>query len=341
VFLDEGKRRTLIVPLLEYGRAQQETKGVDVFLPEEINIPAKERRSISKLALGLLRFRKVKRIQVHSFFPAGAARDLEDNGIRVEICNGPLYPERIVKRKQEIEKIAESQRATVAAMREAKKVLRDATLGRGGVLKWKGSTLTSECLREVIDRTLMKHGCFARETIVAGGALAADPHDKGSGPLKAGETIVIDIFPQHKLHGYWGDITRTFCKGKPSPELARMYRVVLHAQKKALAMIRPGIVASDVHAMIQSYFKDQGFPTTVKDGIVRGFFHGTGHGVGLDIHESPSIGLAKTKFKTGHVVTVEPGLYDPDIGGIRIEDTVAVVHDGVRMLASFPKTFEV
>lgn len=341
VFLDEGKRKTLIVPMLEFGRARQEAKGVHVYLPESIDVPADERRSNAKIALRLLKNRRVKRVQVHPFFPAGIVRELEERGVRVEICSGPLYPERVIKRKNEIEKITASQKAAVAAMREAKKVLREATICRGEVLKWNGSVLTSQRLRDVIDITLLKHGCIARETIVAGGAQAADPHDKGSGPLKAGETIVVDIFPQNKSHNYWGDITRTFCKGKPSKELARMYRTVLQAQKKALAMIKPGVIASDVHAMIQTYFDEQGFPTTVKKGIVRGFFHGTGHGVGLDIHESPSIGLAKTKFKCGHVVTVEPGLYDPDIGGVRVEDTVVVTRGGVKILASFPKMFEV
>lgn len=341
VFLDEGHRRSLVVPMLEFGRARVEAKRCDVFLPESIGIPPDQRRSVAKWALFLLRHRKVRQVEVTSFFPAGIARVLEQSGVRVDIQQGALYPDRAVKRRDELEKIAESQRAAVAAMREAQRILRASSIGRGRVLKWNGSVLTSERVREAIDLVLLKKGCIARDTIVAGGAQAADPHDRGSGPLKAGDSIVVDIFPQSKRHHYWGDITRTFCKGQPSPVLAKMYSAVLHAQKKALAMIKPGVTASDVHAMICSYFDGQGFPTTMRNGVVRGFFHGTGHGVGLDIHELPSIGLTPVKLLEGHVITVEPGLYDPDHGGVRIEDTVFVDRRGARILAAFPKVFKV
>lgn len=341
VFLDEGTRRTLVVPMLEFGRARAEASTSEVVLPEHLGIPPEERRSLGQQALHVLRHRQVTQVEVHSFFPAGIARLLEQNGVKVEIRAGSLYPERMVKTAEEIAKIAKAQRASVAAMRAAADILRASSKGRHGVLKWKGATLTSERVREAIDTTLLRHGCIARDTIVAGGAQAADPHDRGHGPLKAGEAIVIDIFPQDKRTGYWGDITRTFCKGRPSPALARMYRTVLAAQKQSLAMIRHGVVASTIHAANQAYFNEQGFPTTVKDGVVRGFFHGTGHGVGLDIHEAPSIGLAAVTLRAGHVVTVEPGLYDPDVGGVRIEDTVAVEPARARILAAFPKSFEV
>jgi len=341
VFLDEGKRKSLIVPLLEYGRAQVEAPGVEVLLPENIGVPADQRRRLSAWACFLLQHRKIKRIEIAPFFPAGIARTLEESGIQVDIRQDAMYPQRAIKKPDEIKKITESQRAAVHAMRAAFRIIREATVGRAGNLLWKGSTLTSERVREVIDITLLKAGCIARDTIVAGGAQAADPHDRGSGPLKAGTTIVIDIFPQHKEHHYWGDITRTVCKGKASPELKRMYQVVRTAQKRALEMIVPGIAGSSVHEMISRYFVEQGFPTSVKDGVVRGFFHGTGHGVGLEIHESPSLSLSPVTLQAGHVVTVEPGLYDPDIGGIRIEDTVLVGKTGATILCSHPKIFEV
>jgi Xaa-Pro aminopeptidase len=240
-----------------------------------------------------------------------------------------------------VKKIAIAQRAAVSATRTAQQILRAASIGRGRRLMWKGSVLTSERLRQEIDVTLLRLNCVARDTIVAGGAQAADPHDRGSGTLFAGQSIVVDIFPQHKATNYWGDITRTFCKGEPSPTLARMFKAVHTAQRQALAMIKPGVAASDVHRMIVDCFDRQGFPTSVKNGVVRGFFHGTGHGVGLEIHEAPSIGLTPTKLQAGHVVTVEPGLYDPDFGGVRIEDTVVVTRSGAQILAGFPKKFEV
>ena len=341
VFLDEGKTSVLVVPLLEYGRAKSEAATSRVVLPETVGVPADQRRRLSMWALHVLKYRKIKRVAVSSFFPAGIARTLEENGIKVDILATAMYPERAVKTADEINKITESQRAAVTAMKAAIKVIRDAAVKRSGVLWWNGAALTSERVREIIDITLLKAGCSARDTIVAGGAQAADPHDRGSGPLKAGTTIVLDIFPQHKQHHYWGDITRTVCKGNPSPALERMYRTVLQAQKKALAMIKPGVNGADVHEMISRYFVEQGYPTTVKNRVVRGFFHGTGHGVGLDIHESPSLSLVKVKLEPGHVVTVEPGLYDPDIGGVRIEDTIAVTKTGTRILRPLAKTFVV
>lgn len=341
VFLDEGAKRTLVVPMLEFGRAKLECPGVEVILPDALALPADKRRSLSAWAVGLVRRRALKRVEVAAFFPAGIARELEANGIAVDIRAGAMYPQRAVKRDDEIARITASQAAAVAAMRAAERLLAAATTGRGGVLRLEQRVLTSERVREAIDLTLLRHGCVARDTIVAGGAQAADPHDRGSGPLKAGSTIVVDIFPQHKKSQYWGDITRTFCKGPPPAALQRMYRAVKTAQARALAMIRPGVKGSDVHAMITAYFEQQGFPTTVKDGVVRGFFHGTGHGVGLEIHEAPSISTATVTLAEGHVVTVEPGLYDPDLGGVRIEDTVVVTGHGARILRSYPKRFEV
>ncbi len=341
IFLDEGKHKSLVVPMLEYGRARQECPGVRVYLPENIDVPKDQRRKLSAWALALLRYRKIKRVMVSGFFPAGILRELERHHVRVDICAGEMYPERMIKRRDELEKITASQRAAVSATRAAHAMLKEAIISRTGFLNYKGKTLTSEMVREAIDITLLRHGCMARDTIVAGGAQGADPHDRGSGPLQAGSAIVIDIFPQHKRSGYWGDITRTFCKGTASPELSRMYEAVRSAQKRALAMIKPGVSGPDIHNMITAYFEKQGFPTTIKKGVVRGFFHGTGHGVGLDIHEAPSISTVPIKLEAGNVVTVEPGLYDPDIGGVRIEDTVVVEKSGARILAEYPKTFEV
>jgi Xaa-Pro aminopeptidase len=339
VFLDGGTRRTLVVPMLEFGRAREEAKGVEVVLPEDIKMPKKRGRSIAHWALALLRREGIRRVRVGSFFPAAVMRVLERNGVRVVVEKGSLYPGRAVKRADEVEKISDSQRAAVSAMRRARAILGEAEAGADGRLRWQGRVLDSERLRTEIDIELLRQGCHARDTIVAGGAQAADPHERGHGPLRVGESIVIDIFPRHKRSGYWGDITRTFCKGKPSPALARMYKAVLEAQQLALDMIKPGVRADKVHQAVCDYFVERGYETTVKDGVVRGFFHGTGHGVGLDIHEAPSISRIEHVFRVGEVVTVEPGLYDPDTGGVRIEDTVVVEKGGVRILSAFPKKF--
>lgn len=342
VFVDEGRRGLLVVPMLELSRARLEvSRGITVVLPEQLGVPRESLRRLGSWALYALKKRGIRRVGVSSFFPVGIVRLLEENRIRVHVEDGPLYPGRAVKRAEEISRITESQRAAVRAMRAAEHTLREAKEGRGGRLFWGGAPLTSERLRAVIDRVLLDNHCMASDTIVAGGAQAADPHERGHGPLRAGTSIVIDIFPRHKQHGYWGDITRTYCKGKAPPALARMYRTVLKAQRTALSMVREGVEASAIHEMISRDFDLKGYPVRVEKGVVRGFFHGTGHGVGLEIHEAPSIGKTPVTLRAGHVVTIEPGLYDPDIGGVRIEDTVAVEKNGARLLARHPKVFEV
>jgi Xaa-Pro aminopeptidase len=337
VFLDEGKRRTLVVPQLEYARACNEARDVVVLLPEEAGVSRKGRRGLAAWASHLLHLRGVKRVAAGAFLPASILRELEKSGVRVHLEPESIYPERAIKRDDEIDAIMRSQRAAVAGMRAAERLLRAATVGNGGVLKWKGKTLTAGMVRTAIDTVLMHHDCIARDTIVAGGAQAADPHERGHGPLRAGTSIVIDIFPQHKRSGYWGDITRTFCKGRPSPALAHMYTTVLKAQVLALARIKPGSDGSVIHEAVSDFFVEAGYPTTVRDGVVRGFFHGTGHGVGLDIHEAPRVNRMPQRLAAGHVVTVEPGLYDPDVGGVRIEDTVVIEKGGARILAAYPK----
>lgn len=179
--------------------------------------------------------------------------------------------------------------------------------------------------------------------IVAGGRQAACPHEAGHGVLKAGEAIVLDVFPRNARTGYWGDLTRTVSKGAPkSRVIAAMWRATLDAQRLALGMVRPGAKGGDIQAAVEEFFAKAGFPADFsKPGKERGLIHGVGHGVGLDIHEAPRISHGAGALEEGNVVTVEPGLYDPELGGVRIEDTVVVTKDGARMLARLAKRMTV
>jgi Xaa-Pro aminopeptidase len=341
VFLDAGPRLFLVVPALELGRAKKCAPAAEVFVPQELKIPKTKRRHVDEWALGLVRHLGLRRVAVAPTCPVGVCDRLRKAGVRVSVTDEAPYPGRAIKTDREIRRIAEAQRGAVAAMKVAIEILRRSRPDPRGVLQFEGRTLTSERVRQAIDIELLRNNCSARDTIIAGGVQATDPHDRGSGPLRAGEAIVIDIFPQHKRHGYWGDITRTVVKGKPSRELRALYAAVQQAQRAALAMIRPGVAGRDVHAEVNRVFTELGYVTSVKDGVTRGFFHGTGHGVGLDIHEAPSLSLADGTLREGHVVTVEPGLYYPEIGGVRIEDTVVVTKSGWRYLATCPRRFEV
>jgi Xaa-Pro aminopeptidase len=189
-------------------------------------------------------------------------------------------------------------------------------------------------------KNLLEHRCRGEETIVACGRDAADPHERGSGPLSAREAIVIDIFPQHMEHGYWGDLTRTVVKGQPGPKLVALYRAVKEAQRAALKAIKPRVQVCTVHKAAQQVFEKAGFATGITDGFPQGFIHSTGHGVGLDIHEPPSLGDSTARLREGQVITVEPGLYYRTLGGVRIEDTVVVTKEGWRYLVPLEKKFQ-
>ena len=266
-------------------------------------------------------------------FPFAAARRIERAGVRLRVGRGELFPQRVCKRPDEVRLIAESQLAAVIAMRAATRMIAESTPGRDGLLHWRGQPLSSEDVKRRIAAALLERDCFCRDVIVAGGAQSAEPHETGHGPLPAGKPIVIDIFPQHLVHGYWGDLTRTVVRGPCAPRLRRMFNAVRAAQQAALKSLKAGVSGSTVHRRAAETLGARGFATEVKDGRPVGFIHGTGHGVGLCVHEAPRLAPSGGRLRAGHVVTVEPGLYYPELGGIRIEDTVLVTAGGYRYLA--------
>ena len=340
VYVRKGRRGFLLVPLLEQGRALKEAVNTTVLTPEDIKLSPKK-RSTAEWCVGLVTHLKINDLTVSENFPLSVAGELKKKKIRVAVCSGKLFPKREIKTADEIKKIKQSQRMAVRAMKAAIQTIRDAKVDSRKRLVLDGRALTSERVREVIEWTLLKKRCGTFDTIVAGGRQGADPHDSGSGPLRADQPIVLDIFPYHRDHGYYGDITRTVIKDAPSPELKKMYQTVLKAQLQALKSVRPGVNGAAIHQGVVDQFKDAGYETGFHKGVIQGFFHGTGHGVGLDIHESPSLSTRSNILKKGAIITVEPGLYYPRLGGIRIEDTVVVTEDGYEMLASCEKKFRV
>jgi len=169
----------------------------------------------------------------------------------------------------------------------------------------------------------------ASGTICAGGSQSACPHDAGSGVLYAGTPIVMDVFPRSMTSGYWGDLTRTMVKGRAPEVVKRAYHAVLEAREHAKTLIRPGAVPEEIHNAAAAMLEKRGFLTGRNDVGDFGFFHGLGHGVGLEIHEAPRLSLRnRTPLKGGEIVTVEPGLYYPEWGGIRLEDMVYVEPSG-------------
>jgi Xaa-Pro aminopeptidase len=281
-------------------------------------------------------------VAVPADFPLGVGDALRETGVdvtadRTDVVTGI----RATKSDEEVGHVRDAQRANEAAMAAAEDLLREATV-EDGVLYHEGAVLTSERVKEEIEVTLLRHGCGLDETIVACGADAADPHDRGSGPLRADEAIIVDIFPRSKETKYHADMTRTFVKGDPSAELRRRFDVTDEAREAALAALGPGVTGADVHDAVCDVYEDAGYPTLRSDPETEvGFIHSTGHGVGLDVHERPRVSPDGEELRPGHVVTIEPGLYDPSVGGVRIEDLVVVTESGHENLTDYPVEFVV
>lgn len=328
------RKTVLVVSSMECGRARVQAPGCIVETPASLGVAPARRGQPAAWAVAAAERYAQGGVQVDSSFPLGAARELEAHGIAVALAaESPVARRRVVKTPDEIAKIARVQKAARAAMRAVGKAIREAEADPRGRLVWHGRLLTSEAARAIVRDAVLKHDCIDEETIIAGGAQAADPHERGHGPLMSGDWIVCDIFPRSLETGYWGDMTRTFMHGRPSPWHAALHRAVRVAQRDALASVRHGADGAAIHDAVRRSFDAGGFPTgTDNNGLPFGFIHGTGHGVGLEIHEEPRLSPKGGRLAENMVVTVEPGLYYPGRGGVRIEDLVVVGRDGPRVL---------
>jgi Xaa-Pro aminopeptidase len=336
VLLVAGKRRELVVSLLECGRARAAEQVTRVWTPQELPLAAGERPQLGYWALALLRQHRIRQVDVPADFPVAIADLLRQHRIRVQAAGDLYRDQRRRKRTDEIQMIRQAQRAAVGAMRAAMALLGRATPDQRGYACVDGRRVRSEMVQSLIQKTLLEYQTSSDQVIVAGGRQGADPHERGHGLLPAGYPIVIDIFPRHQQTGYWGDLTRTLVVGQPLPQVRRMWKAVRAAQQAALAEVRAGVTVRRVHQAAQKTLVAHGFETTVRNGWGEGFIHSTGHGIGLDIHEAPSINLSNTRLRSGDVITVEPGLYYKEWGGVRIEDTVAVTRTGYDLLARCP-----
>ena len=343
IFLEQNGKRTLVLSDLEIDRAKKNTKADEFVMFSELEreVQAKGRGApaYEKVLGHFLTKRGIKRAIVPSNFPLAYANEVKRRGISLETSNGLFWPKRETKTEEEIEKISRALRITEAGMKRGMDVLKASRPGAGRKLRWSSKTLTSEILRAEIDIAILRAGGTPTTTIVAGGDQACDPHERGFGPLFANSLIILDIFPRDAKTGYWGDMTRTVVRGRASEEQRKLWETVKAGQALALKRIKAGVDGMSIHKAIQQLFSERGFPTEVRNGRHVGFFHGTGHGLGLEIHEYPR--LQKVTLKAGQCLTVEPGLYYPGLGGVRIEDVVIVEKKGCRILSRFPKQLEI
>ena len=343
IFLQRRGKRTLVLSDLEIdrGRKQADADEFVMFSEVETEVQGKSKKApaYEKVLACFLKKRGVRSAIVPANFPLRYAEELASNRIHVRSTNGIFWPEREAKSDKEVEMMGHALRITEKGLKRAIEVLKQSKPASGKRLRWNGKTLTSEMLRAEIDSAILRAGGIPNGTIVAGGDQACDPHERGFGPLYADSLIILDVFPRDAKTGYFGDMTRTVLRGRASDAQRKLWATVKAGQALALKKIRAGVDGMTIHKAIQEFFANRGFRTEIRKGRRVGFFHGTGHGLGLEIHEHPR--LQKVTLKDRQVLTVEPGLYYPGLGGVRLEDVVLVTKTGCRILSRFPKQLEI
>ena len=343
VFVQMGSRKFLLMSDLEVDRARAQSRVDEVLSTSKLGADYRKRHnkaaSLVELAADFLQRKKAGSLFVPGNFPVLYADAFRKKGFQVIPKPDPFFEKRGIKSRAEIRAIETSLRHTEAACRAAMEVIARSRIQKGKLF-YRGKVLTSEEIKKIINVALMERNCVAQHTIIACGIQGVDPHQQGSGPLKPHEPIVMDIFPQSVETRYYADLSRTVVRGKASVKIKKMFAAVREGQETAFRRIRAGADGSRIHQAIQDRFTELGFPTGEINGRMQGFFHGTGHGVGLEIHEPPRISLGKDILKAGQVVTVEPGLYYEDAGGMRLEDMVVVTRTGCRVLNRLPKILE-
>jgi len=344
IFFEHKKIKNIVMSDLEIDRAKKQAKADRVL---SLSLYQRKLRKLGKTPgiidiLDLLfRERGIRTLIVPANFSALLADQLRAKGFSVQIKRDPFWPKRETKNNLEVKQITESLHIATLGLEAGIRMLKRTTTKRDGYLYLNGARLTSEMLKTAVNTTIMAQGWVPSHTIISSGNQCVDPHNEGSGPVKANTSIIFDIFPRSQHNGYFGDLSRTVVRGRASEKLKKIYATVQAGQQIGYRQIRDGVNGKDVHQNILDMFAARGFPTGRINGRMQGFFHGTGHGLGLDIHEPPRIAPIDAILKTGHVVTVEPGLYYIGVGGVRLEDVVVVTAKGNRNLTNCPQFLEI
>jgi Xaa-Pro aminopeptidase len=298
----------------------------------------------AQLALRAVESLGLSRVSVPKDFPVWLADRLRADGVELDVDQQVFDDRRRAKTEAQVAGMRRAQGAAEAAMDACRALLRRAEI-RGDELLLDGEQLTVERLKADMNVVFAANDTTADEYIVAPGAQGAVGHDMGSGPIRPGTPLVVDIFPRDNASAVYTDMTRTFVVGEVPDDIREWHRLCKEALDAAIAQIRAGVEARAVFDLTCDIFEAAGEPTqrTKQAGetLADGFFHGLGHGVGLEVHEEPSMGrLANKKLVAGDVVTVEPGLYRSGYGGVRLEDIVLVTETGAENLTDYPYDLE-
>ena len=336
----------LVVPLLELDRARREARASRIVDREEAGWTEHPDRMVAlvELARRLLAERGTSTTRVSPLLPAVMYEALRAAGVEPEIDRSLFLEERRRKSPEEADSIRAAQGAAEAACVEVVGQLAAAEEQRDGVLWLDGSPLTSERLMARAQAALTEIGYTASEMIVAGSPECALPHYRGAGPIRANAPVIIDIFPRGMSSHYHGDLTRTVVVGRASDEVRRMHEACVEAMDAAIGLLREGANGRDVHLAVCRTLVERGFGAATKgfegDPGAPRMIHTTGHGVGLEVHEGPQLRDLDYPLVAGDVVTVEPGLYRADLGGVRVEDTGLVAADGFRNFTTLPRSLD-
>lgn len=341
-----GDGRHAILRDIEIARFKQANIADHVYVPAEFapaqGLSGDRENATAQATAEFLVQKGVKEIWGDRSLPLIFAHEIEKRGIVVQCDPEFGVLERRAKNDREVEHLRAAQQLTEQAVRFACELIASATAGAGGVLHHGGETLTSEGIIAEINVWLLKHGMSTSDSIVAGGPQGADCHHRGSGPLKTEQPIIIDVFPMHMKSRYFGDCARTVVHGAVPPEVARMREAVARAKEAAIAATRAGVTGEAVHQATADSIRSSGYalglPGPADDDSFISMTHGTGHGVGLEVHEPPLLDKGGPTLVKGDCLTIEPGLYGRNVGGLRIEDMVIVTDDGCINLNSIPET---
>jgi len=342
-------RKVVVISAMEAMRVEGLGIGLDVKPGEEFGADELRRSGLdvhtyaNELAVRIVRGLGVERATVPRNFPLGIADVLRTNGVELTVDQKLFDDRRRQKSAHEVTGIRRAQKAAEAGMAAARDVLRRAERSNGG-LSVDGEPLTCELVKERVQAALLASGAVSEEMIVSHGSQTAIGHDMGSGPIAPDDVVLLDLFPKDPESACFADMTRTFVVGDVPKEIRSWHTLCREALALAVAEVRPGVNGGDIHRLVSEFFADQGFPTllTKPEGEVLrdGFYHGLGHGVGLEVHESPSIGMVGEKLVAGDVITIEPGLYRHGFAGVRVEDLLLVTGDGCEVLTDFPYDLE-
>jgi Xaa-Pro aminopeptidase len=345
---ESGEETTLILRDIEMSRARQHARVDRVHCPADFTpeggLSGDRETATAQSVAEFLARSGISSVTSDRTLPFIYAHILAEQGINVK-CDLELgVRERRAKDDQEVAWLAAAQAITEQLMRRTLEWIASADVDETGQLVVDGDLLTSERVQTQLDIWVLEAGCDHPGSIVAGGPQAADCHHYGAGPLRSGEPIIVDIFPRVKATRYNGDCTRTVVHGKISAEVEKMHLAVQAAKKAAIDATRAGVTGESVHEATKSAMLEKGYqmglPSEDAPDSYCAMTHGTGHGVGLEVHEPPLLDRGGPELVVGDCLTIEPGLYSRAIGGVRLEDMVIVREGGCENLNKLPESLD-